>query len=230
MSAKAAPKSKQSNPSSGEKKSPIFNLKGHTRGGRRVTLAHLKAFCVEYHFRRSVEKAAIAVGLSARKGWELKADQRYESVMKEVQQEIIDKIIKERTDEFKLELSEVDETMYRLMAFGETHFVRGDQDRVKAGETLYKRLGKIMPGMIYNHNENSANANASASSAQLDIYAPAWLRQREMGLLAQLEEKYKLPVHSGKKMTLEQAQQYLDRANGDKDKARELARTEGWEL
>lgn len=111
-----------------------------------------------------------------------------------------------------------------------THKFRGDADIVKHAENLLKSVGEIQPNSV------SASANASAKSASatvaVDIYKPAWLREHEAKLLSEAERRYgpMIPSPEAKQLSPEKALIYVQRAMGDKDRAREMARTDGWEF
>jgi hypothetical protein len=123
------------------------------------------------------------------------------------------------------------EIMHRLRT-AETHAKTGDLGIAKMLEVIFRSTGEIRAQSV------SATASAGAQvtvSAEIDIYKPLWLREAEAKLLSEAQKRYSQPVaqieaRSSRKLTAEQAQAYLTAAGGDKDRAREAARTDGWEF
>ena len=119
---------------------------------------------------------------------------------------------------FEISVPLVDETGVHILVNG-----KNEVARVKALETIYRRLRLILPGNV--------NVQNNTDNRHIDIYKPLWLREREAQMLKELEQRLLPRVTGadawGKPLTLEEARGYLERTNGDKDAARALATAEG---
>ena len=120
--------------------------------------------------------------------------------------------------------------MHRLRN-AETHAKTGDLGIAKMLEVGFKSTSEIPANNVSAHASSGAQANVTAG---IDIYKPLWLRESEAQMLAESRKRYSQPVQqiearSSRKMTAEPAKAYLTAA-GDKDRAREAARKDGWEF
>jgi hypothetical protein len=122
------------------------------------------------------------------------------------------------------------EIIHRLRK-AKTHAKTGDLGIAKMLEVGFKSTSEIQATRV----SANATAGAQATVVPIDIYKPLWLRESEAQMLAESRKRYSQPVQqiearSSRKMTAEQAKAYLTAAGGDKDKAREAARKDGWEF
>src|SRR6185437_12055046 len=97
-----------------------------------------------------------------------------------------EKVIADSVKKFEITTEFVDMHVSHIIANGQTHFMRGDSDRVKACEVAYRRLGLIESQKIVNNNQ--ANAQAIAQGRTLkEVYKSRWLIEKEQRIAAQLE-------------------------------------------
>jgi hypothetical protein len=97
-------------------------------------------------------------------------------------------------------------------------------------EVIFKSTGEIGAKSV------TATASATAQAnviAEIDIYKPLWLRESEALMLAEARKRILGPdtppeAGNGRKITAVKATEYVIAAKGDKDKAREAARQDGW--
>ena len=97
-------------------------------------------------------------------------------------------------------------------------------------EVIFKSTGEIRATQVSANASSGAQANLTA---EIDIYKPLWLRESEAQMLAEAKKRILGPqpeAGQGRKITPEQVQTYLKVAGGDKDKARDAARKDGWTL
>jgi hypothetical protein len=112
-----------------------------------------------------------------------------------------------------------------------THSRTGDLGMAK----LFEVAGRIS-GDIRSTNFSAtatASATVNAGVAEIDIYKPLWLRESEAQMLAEAKKRILGPAPEagkGRKITAAKAKEYVIAAKGDKDKAREAARKDGWEF
>jgi hypothetical protein len=123
------------------------------------------------------------------------------------------------------------ELMHRLRT-AVTHERTGDLGIAKMLEVGFKSTGEIAAKSVTATASATAQANVTA---EIDIYKPLWLRESEAQMLAEAKKRILGPATppeagKGRKITPEQAMAYLKAAGGDKDKAREAARKDGWKF
>lgn len=111
-----------------------------------------------------------------------------------------------------------------------THRYRGDEAVVKLIEVGFKSTGSIQATRV--SATAGAQAAASAEAGAVDIYKPLWLREAESQLLEQARKTITNPQSAAvsKQLTPERAKLYLSDAGGDKERAREAARKDGWQV
>jgi hypothetical protein len=122
------------------------------------------------------------------------------------------------------------ELMHRLRT-AVTHERTGDLGIAKMLEVGFKSTGEIAAKSVTATASATAQANVTA---EIDIYKPLWLRESEAQMLADAQKRYgsqpvtQIEAGKGRKITAAKAKEYVIAAKGDKDKAREAARKDGW--
>jgi hypothetical protein len=118
------------------------------------------------------------------------------------------------------------EFIYRMRT-AQTHEKIGDIAIAKMLEVGFKSTGAIQPAKV----SATANASAQAEAGVVDIYKPLWLRESEAQLIAQARQQSSQPQLEAPRILLpERAKEYLAAAGGDKERAREAARKDGWQV
>jgi hypothetical protein len=168
------------------KKGKASNLKPGKRPGarHRVATAALDIFCLQLKLNTSARAAAIAAGYSPTSAMTLIAHPRFEERMKAVEDKLLATLVEKSIDKYELDISAVDAEMMNILVNGKHHFVRGDADRVKAGETIYRRLKLIEPMTI------SATANAAAKAqgnTVFEVYKSQWQIDKEKRMTERIE-------------------------------------------
>ena len=119
------------------------------------------------------------------------------------------------------------------------HRIRNAKTHSRTGDLGLARLFEVAARMSGDIQSTNFSARATASAtvqtgvAEIDIYKPLWLREAEAQMLAEAKKRILGPAPEagqGRKITPEQAMVYLKAAAGDKDKAREAARKDGWKF
>jgi hypothetical protein len=121
------------------------------------------------------------------------------------------------------------ELMHRLRT-AVTHERTGDLGIAKMLEVGFKSTGEIAAKSVTATASATAQANVTA---EIDIYKPLWLRESEAQMLAEAQRRLlgaEPEAGRGRKITAVKATEYVIAAKGDKDKAREAARKDGWTL
>jgi hypothetical protein len=111
-----------------------------------------------------------------------------------------------------------------------THERTGDLGIAKMLEVGFKSTGEIAAKSVTATASATAQANVTA---EIDIYKPLWLRESEAQMLAEAQRRLlgaEPEAGRGRKITAVKATEYVIAAKGDKDKAREAARKDGWTL
>jgi hypothetical protein len=119
------------------------------------------------------------------------------------------------------------------------HRIRNAKTHSRTGDLGLAKLFEVaarMSGDIQSTNFNAsatASATVQAGVAEIDIYKPLWLRESEAQMLAESRKRILGPdtppeAGNGRKITAIKATEYVIAAKGDKDKAREAARQDGW--
>lgn len=177
----------QANPQkSPSKKKPPRKKKGAV-SKTRINRAKIDEFCLQRKFQKSDRAAAIAAGFSPQSVYGLITNPRVQERMKVIDEKFIDKLAEKAAERFVLDVETIDVTMLHILVNGPTHFMRGDSDRVKAGETLYKRLHLIEPTKI----EAKATAGAVAQgNNMMEVYESQWLTEKKRQMAEQLEKKH----------------------------------------
>lgn len=169
--------------------------RGRQKGGDSLSPVTLDAICAHYKQFKNKGKAAEYAGFSkqyANALFKKPGVKERLAILDEMEvkpsaanlQQAAVKI----NEEFKLAVSMVDEPLLKILTDGQTHEVRGDADRVKAGEVMYKRLKMIdPPKQVIN---NSAGAQAAAGGTVYEVYKSNWLAQKEARMSQQLEQEY----------------------------------------
>lgn len=201
------------------------NLKPHPenlkRGGKKprpLTKQEID-FCVNFAASgKAIEAAILAKFSRPRNCYSLLARPLVRETVLELRREFQQSAKEAAMRSFEISVPLVDETGVQILVNG-----KNDVARVKALETIYRRLKLILPGNV--------NVQNNTDNRHIDIYKPLWLREREAQMLKELEQRL-LPQFTGadaagKPLTLEEARGYLERTNGDKDAARALATAEG---
>lgn len=178
-------------------------------------------FCARYAVSGSVPDAAIFAGLHPSNAYELLHRPAIAEQIKKEQQRLVDGVLVEAKKDYELSVSDIDAYMMHLLVNGKDEYAR-----TKSGEVMYRRLKLIQPPSV----SATSTSTAAAATQQIDIYKPAWLRDNETKLRTELETKYGSVALqlADKNLTHEKAIMYMQRAGGDRDKAREMARTDGF--
>jgi len=173
-------------PAQKKNKGKASNLKPGKRPGarHRVATAALDVFCLQLKLKTSARAAAIAAGYAPTSAMTLIAHPRFEERMKAVEDKLLTTLVERGIEQYELDVSAVDAEMMNILVNGKHHFVRGDADRVKAGETIYRRLKLIEPMTV----TASANAAAKAQGTTVfEVYKSQWQIDKERQMAARLE-------------------------------------------